>query len=96
MQVAEARVSTDQPGRYLSQLCKHFAHKLPVELQETTGNIPFSFGTCHLRAEAGTLILRCEAPDSESLNRLCDVIANHLVRFAWREPPEVNWHPVQG
>lgn len=32
--VSEARVATDVPRRYLGQLCKHFQHRLPVELTE--------------------------------------------------------------
>ncbi len=30
---------------------------------------------------------------TNTLNRTVDVIINHLERFAFRETPEINWHP---
>ena len=36
---SEARVATAAPARYLAQLCKHFAHKLPVTLGDDRGRI---------------------------------------------------------
>ncbi len=38
--------SSDRASRYLQQLCKHFAHKVPVEFTTETGQIIFSFNTC--------------------------------------------------
>lgn len=43
-------VSSDRASRYLQQLCKHFAHKVPVEFTTETGQITFPFGTCTLHA----------------------------------------------
>ena len=89
---SEARVAMDQPARYLGQLCKHFAHKLPVELSETTGRITFpATGVCRLTAEDGSLLLQAESPGLEALAQVEDVIARHLVRFAFREPPTITW-----
>lgn len=31
---ASAYVATDTPARYVSRLCKHFAHKIPVSFDE--------------------------------------------------------------
>ena len=88
---AEARVSTAVPRRYLSQLCKHFQHRLPVTLEEDRGRIEFEFGACTLRAEDGVLVLRVTAADEAALARLEDVVARHLVRFAFRDNPEIAW-----
>jgi hypothetical protein len=89
---SEARVPTDQPARYLGQLCKHFAHKLPVEQTGAAGCITFpATGACHLRAEEGVLLLQAESPDAAALAQVQDVIARHLVRFAFRDPPPVAW-----
>jgi hypothetical protein len=89
--IAEAHVPTTTPRRYMSQLCKHFEHKLPVTLGEAEGRIEFSTGICLLSVTEDTLILRAEAKDAESLAPLEDVVARHLVRFAFREPVEVRW-----
>jgi hypothetical protein len=88
---SEARVPTSMPRRYLAQLCKHFQHKLPVDLAEDHGRITFSDGSCTLRTEAETLVLRVESEDAAALAKLEDVVARHLLRFAFRESPEVAW-----
>jgi uncharacterized protein len=88
---SEARVATDVPRRYMTQLCKHFEHKLPVTYDEAKGRIEFSAGICLLEAGTDALILRAEAADTESLRRVEDVVARHLDRFAFREKPEIAW-----
>jgi uncharacterized protein len=91
MPTSTARVATETPGRYLGQLCKHFEHKLPVAFTPTHGQISFDFGVCVLDAEAGTLVMRAEAEDAESLAKTQEVVARHLERFAFREPPQIVW-----
>ncbi|MBL6080194.1 DUF2218 domain-containing protein [Belnapia sp. T18] len=88
---SEARVVLESPGRYLGQICKHFAHKLPVTLEEARGSIAFPMGTCRLEAADGLLVLRAEAEGAEALERLQEVVARHLLRFAFRTPPEIDW-----
>jgi len=91
---SSAEIATPQANRYLWQLCKHFQHKLPVTLDETTGHIAFSIGDCRLSANPGRLALSLEAPDDAQLLQLQDVVTRHLLRFAFRETMEVVWHPV--
>jgi hypothetical protein len=98
MMTSTARVATELPRRYLIQLCRHFDHKLPVTLDETVatdaaGRIEFPFGVCDLAIEPGLLVLRVVAADAEALSRTEDVVARHLVRFAFREPPQISWGP---
>jgi hypothetical protein len=87
-----AEVATELPQRYLTQLCKHFEHKLAVSYDGPAGEIVFSVGTCHLRAGTGVLTLSLEAPDAASLAQLQDVVARHLLRFAFREDMHIGWH----
>ena len=95
---SHARVATARPGRYIAQLCRHFAHKVPAEydppsFEATRGRIEFpDAGVCTLRAVPDALELELTARDGETLQRLQDVVARHLARFAWREPPAVAWH----
>ncbi len=86
-----ASVATPQAARYLSQLCKHFQHKLPVTLEDAAGHIAFSIGECDLRAAPGVLLLSLHAPDATQLPQLQDVVARHLLRFAFREELHVVW-----
>lgn len=88
---SQARVTMDTPARTLSQPCKHFAHRRPVTLGETTGEIAFEGGMCRLEATADALVMRLEAADADTAARLEDVVARHLLRFAFRQPPQVAW-----
>ena len=92
---AVSTVSIAKPRRYLGQLCKHFEHKLPVSYAEhyETGRIEFSIGLCELTAdeEQSVLTMRVRAANEADLDRLEDVVARHLVRFAFRETLELTW-----
>ena len=92
MPAATARVGTTVPRRYMTQLCKHFEHKLAVTYNGPEGEIVFSVGTCRLHAGTGVLTLSLEAPDAASLAQLQDVVARHLLRFAFREDMHIGWH----
>jgi uncharacterized protein len=89
-----AEIATPQARRYLAQLCKHFQHRLPTTLDDASGHIAFGMGDCRLRAEAGILTLSLEAADDAQLVQLRDVVARHLLRFAFRETLQIVWRPV--
>ena len=91
MPTAKAEIATDHASRYLQQLCKHFAHKLPVTFDPTQGRIEFSIGTCSLAATPGLLTTQAEAADETNLAQLEQVVASHLERFAFREELKVGW-----
>ncbi len=90
---SEARVPTTVARRYLTQLCKHFQHKLPVELGEAEGRIEFAMGVCTLDAALvpDTLVIRAAAADEEALGKLEGVVGRHLERFAFRDALTVSW-----
>jgi hypothetical protein len=87
-----AFVATATPARYISRLCKHFAHKIPVSFDEQQGRIEFSSGTSLLQADAQGLTLRVESSGQEDLERLQNVVASHFERFAWQETLSLEWH----
>lgn len=91
---SEARIATEAPGRYLQQLCKHFGHRRPVTFDEQSGHIAFDGGESRLFADDGTLTLTVTAPDAAGLERLQDVVARHLIRFAFREELAVEWRRI--
>lgn len=88
---ASARVATADASKYLQQLCKHFQHKLPVTFDAAAGSISFSAGEVRLAADADALNISLESPSAEDLERLKDVVARHLLRFAFREELSVAW-----
>lgn len=93
--LAKATVETTNAKRYLGQFAKHFAHKLPVELAEdsSSATVAFAVGSCVLRADADRLALALESSDA-GMETLQDVVARHLLRFAFREELVLDWQPV--
>ncbi len=97
MPASETRITTPNASKYLQQLCKHWSHKYPVEFTPEKGMIPFADGrVCRLEATAETLTLRAEVPGEDLLERMQEVIINHLKRFAFRENLDgVTWTKLQ-
>ena len=91
-----AEVETASANRYMVQMCKHFAHKIPAEYSEKAGSIKFEAGTCRLVAGDTALMLECEAADEERLDRVQNVVVKHLERFAFRENLVFDWSSAEG
>ena len=91
MLVSEGRAATAHARRYISQLCKHWAHRFEVRFDDLTGEIVMPSGPCRLEAEPEALRIRVEAQDEDGLIRMQAVVADHLARFAFREPFQVSW-----
>ena len=88
---ATAEVATVSASRHLQQLCKHFAHEIPTEFGPTEGTMTFPLGPVALVADDRQLTITVAAEDAGRLAELEDVVARHLVRFAFRETLEVAW-----
>ncbi len=86
MQASQASITTESASRYLQQLCKHWSHKFAVTFTPEHGTIPFdATRLCTLDAKPDRLILRIEAADEATLERMQGVVIEHLKRFAFRE-----------
>jgi hypothetical protein len=85
------KVKTDHGDKYLQQLCKHFAHKVPVTFNTTTGDVSFPTGPCQIIASKGSLTFIGQSATPEGINRMKAVIIDHLDRFAWRETLDYHW-----
>uniref|UniRef100_B0T547 DUF2218 domain-containing protein n=1 Tax=Caulobacter sp. (strain K31) TaxID=366602 RepID=B0T547_CAUSK len=83
---SHAHLNTDKAARYMTQLAKHWSHKFEVTFDDVSTLIPLPLGTCSMMAEPDGLDVTIEAVDLEGLARLEDVVAEHLLRFAFREP----------
>ena len=85
-------VKTDKASKYLIQLCKHFAHKVEVNLDDTTGNVAFPMGPCTIKADNDRLTFAGQSHKPEGIESMKGVIVVHLDKFAWREAPlEYHW-----
>ena len=91
-----ARVETSNASRHLQQLCKHFAHKVPTRFDRADGRIEFPIGEVVLSADAAGLDLSLACRSASERADLEDVVARHLVRFAFRDELTVDWHRAGG
>ncbi|TIT58733.1 MAG: DUF2218 domain-containing protein [Mesorhizobium sp.] len=92
MPTRRADVATEHASRYLQQLCKHWAHKFPVEFDPHHGAIDLtSLGRTVMEADAKALHIAVAADDATSLERLETVVADHIKRFAFREELTFDW-----
>jgi len=92
-----AEIETAQAAAYLIRLCKHFAHKLSATTYDDhAGHIPFPAGDCELSTQGNRLRLALKAKDKDGLERLKEVVTNHLLRFAFRENLAVHWSDETG
>ncbi|MCK5744918.1 MAG: DUF2218 domain-containing protein [Oricola sp.] len=91
---ASATAPTPLADRYLQQLCKHFAHKIPASAENGECLIEFPFGIADLQASDTALNLSVGAESLEDLKRMQKVVEDHLLRFAFREELSgLNWSP---
>ncbi|MGH9190105.1 MAG: DUF2218 domain-containing protein [Acidimicrobiales bacterium] len=88
---SRAVVVTDDPSRYLLQLCRHFQRKIPVDFDRTRGVIEIGDGRCELTAEPGALVLAISAASASSVARFEQVITRHLARFDRHHRLRIEW-----
>ncbi len=92
MATSVSGVRTDHASRYLQQLCKHWSHRFSVEFDAAAGKVPFSpESSLDLVAEPDNLIMTLTVEKPEDLERMQNVVADHLKRFAFREELDVSW-----
>lgn len=84
-----AVIATENGWKYVQQLCKHWAHKLTVDLDEAAqrGVVTFDQATATLQADGKSLTVVIDTDDEASLDTFKGVVASHLDRFAFREAP---------
>lgn len=87
------RVKTPNGGKYVRQLCKHWSHKLETQVDGDTGIVTFPTAVVRMVAddEGITITITGNSAEAEraDVERLTDVVARHIDRFAFREDPLV-------
>ena len=89
---SSATVPTANARRYMTQLCKHFAHRVTATFGEREGAIAFTAGQVRLRAAPENLMLVADADQADGLDLVQRIVEIHLRRYAYREPDlAVDW-----
>ncbi|KAA0698901.1 DUF2218 domain-containing protein [Neorhizobium sp. P12A] len=92
MYTSTADVKTEHGSRYLQQLCKHWSHRFTVEFDEKSGKVPFSDNAnVEFTADPSKLHMVLNVAAENDLERMQNVVADHLKRFAFREELEIIW-----
>lgn len=86
-----AVVETAKAAGYAAQLARHFAHKIPARFEGAEGEIVFPSGICRLHVQDERLTMTLKAATPETVTALQDVVASHLLRFAFREDLRIEW-----
>jgi len=84
--ITHGRAPTASAGRYVQQLVKHWGHKFATSFADGRGEVPFSAEThAVFEAKDDGIAITLVTADLESAERMQQVIADHLNRFAFRE-----------
>lgn len=89
--IKTAFIKTTTPSKYISRLCKHFAHKTAVEYDDNEGKITFNMGQGLISKTAEGLLLQAEADNEQDLAQVVDIMDRHFVRIAWQEELTLQW-----
>jgi hypothetical protein len=87
MTVVQAKVATASGGKYVQQLCKHWAHKLPVNLDGDAGTVTFPGAVITMTGAPDAIVFSIAGNEGDEVERLKEVVERHLDRFAFREAP---------
>lgn len=95
--LSSAVVKTSNARGNMRKLCRHFAHKRPVELDDDRGRVEFPDGVCDLSVSENreSLSLSVSASSEPGRAQVEHVITRHLERFAYKETLDIQWSPVE-
>lgn len=86
---------TEHADKYIQQLCKHFAHKVPVTFDDASGQADLPPGPAKMIALKDALRIEITGEDQAALTRARYIIDSHLERFAFREGfTAMDWQPA--
>ncbi len=91
MNYASTQIPTAEASKYIHKLCRHFAHKVPVQCNEQDGQVQFLQGQCLLQANAQSLAIYMQADSPDGIPAMQHIIDDHLRRFARFETLSYQW-----
>jgi hypothetical protein len=88
---SRADVATDAPERYAKQLVAHLGRRTEWTTEGPVSTATIAGGTGVIEVGEGVLTMLAEASDTETLDRVKDVLGRHLERFGQRNELTVVW-----
>jgi hypothetical protein len=90
-----ALVRTSEADALALRMRRHFAHKVPVEVEGPVSRVRLPSGEFELETHEGSLAVRASSPDEDGLARVREVVASHLARFARADEALVVWDELE-
>lgn len=88
MATAQTRKAKD----YMRKLCIHWSHKFAVTYDDSQGQIDFGEQrTAELKVGAEELQVTVTAADDAQVDKLADIVAEHIIRYAQKESLTFDW-----
>jgi len=88
---------TTRGPQLLATMSRHFGHKIDVDMLDDRSSFRFEMGEAEIETTAEGLRLTADASDEGGLQRTCEVLESHLLRFAHREDPQpLRWSAAAG
>ena len=84
----ETKFRSARSAGYLATMASHFSRKIEVTEVDGALHLQFICGLAVLRVTENSLHICIVAPSKEEMQQTCQVVENHLLRFAFREEPE--------
>lgn len=91
MLTSNALITVENPSRYINRLCKHWSHKFTIEQTEHHSSIDFGTAQCTLTHADDQLTLNLSSHSAEDLEKMQQVVANHLIRMSSKNIANVSW-----
>ena len=91
MKLSRAEVPTANAVSLLQQVCRHWAHRFPVEFDDTHGKITLPEAYVTLMSAPAALSVYLEVNSAADQHSTEQVVAEHLQRFGFRETLAVSW-----
>ena len=93
MTFSSATITTVEPARIISRLCKHWGHKFAVSCDDAQGRIELPLGVVQLQVGEGQLTVRLQGLPGADMARFQQVVAEHAQRMARGETYQWAWQP---
>ena len=92
MTIITGEAATTDAARVIRRLCKHWSHKYPVQMDDSSGVIQLNDVRVALRGEPDRMYIALDNPQGEVPLRLTGVVAEHLQRMAGAEHVlDIHW-----
>lgn len=89
--LSEAKVATEYGALYVKKLCRHFGHKVPIQQDTNKARIDFPFGNCRIEIDEKQVYFSMDVANPDDIDKAEQVVADHFLRMANQDKPEIVW-----